>query len=78
MFLYAIAVMLFCFTGFSGQFNTSLGWTMIGLICAFIVYNAIVVLRFALRSIRVIAKTVYYRYIKKYLSPKQKQVSATN
>ena len=34
------------------------------MVCLFIVYNAIVVLRFALRTIYVISKRFYVRYLK--------------
>ena len=59
---YALAVLLFTFSGFSGQFNWGLGWIFIGLVCTFIVYNAIVVLRFSLLTLRVIAKTAYVKW----------------
>ena len=60
-----MSVFLLVFGNFLGAFSVNQGWVFIALVCLFIIYNMIVVLRFALRTIYVISKTIYIRYIKK-------------
>ena len=62
-----MSVLLFCFGGFLGAFNMTLGWVFITLVCLFVAYNIIVVLRFALRTVYVITKTVYVRHLRQRL-----------
>lgn len=72
LFTYAVSVMLFIFSGFLGKFDSNLGWIMISLICAFIIYNAIVVMRFAFRTIYVVIKTFYVRHVRYHFTKRSK------
>lgn len=67
IFIYAMSVLLFCFGGFLGAFNMTLGWVFITLVCLFVAYNIIVMLRFAFRTLYVITKTVYVRHLRQRL-----------
>ena len=46
--IYIASVFLFIFGSFMGAYNATLGWAFIALVCCYIVYNAITVLRWAL------------------------------
>lgn len=62
--IYILSVFLLIFGSFIGAWGVNLGWVFIAFVCTFLVYNMIVVLRFALRTIYVIGKTIYIRHLK--------------
>ena len=72
-----MSVFLLVFGSFLGAFSVNIGWVFIALICLFIIYNMIVVLRFVLRTMYVILKTIYIRYIKHRLGLGKKAKNET-
>ena len=72
-----MSITLLIFGSFIGAFSINLGWFFIALVCLMIVYNAIVVLRFALRTIYVIVKKVYVRHIRHRLGLGKKSKKKT-
>ena len=71
-----MSVILLIFGSFIGAYVVNLGWVFISLVCLLIIYNAIVVLRFALRTIYYTAKRFYVRHIKHRLGLGRKNKSA--
>ena len=71
-----MSIILLIFGSFIGAYSVNLGWVFISLVCLLIVYNAIVVLRFALRTIYYTTKSFYVRYIKHRLGLGRKNRSS--
>ena len=60
--MYVLSVLLMTYSSFGGAFGTSIGWVFITVVCLFVVYNIIMVLRFALRVIYYTGKKYYVRH----------------
>lgn len=77
MTIYVLSVLLLCYTNFvSAEMRYILGFILIGIVFAFVIYNTIIMLVFALRIALMYLRRIYVMIIRNKLSKESKHISA--